>query len=232
MARDETATRKHPQPKWRKQLHRRQRPHRPRRRQRRRRLRLPSQTATAQGAGSRKSGSGQGSGNGERSRQPVRRQGQPGHRRRRRRAVRWWRSAADPERAGNRQSRQPPRSRSRAASRRKHRPHDRHGLDRRSRSRSGRSPTPVRPIMVPVGEETLGRIMNVIGEPVDEAGPIKRPISAPSTSRLRNMSSSRRKPRSSSPASRSSICSLLMPRAARSACSAVPASARPFSSWN
>jgi F-type H+-transporting ATPase subunit beta len=29
------------------------------------------------------------------------------------------------------------------------------------------------PISVPVGEETLGRIMNVIGEPVDEAGPIK-----------------------------------------------------------
>ena len=29
------------------------------------------------------------------------------------------------------------------------------------------------PITVPVGVETLGRIMNVIGEPVDEAGPIK-----------------------------------------------------------
>jgi F-type H+-transporting ATPase subunit beta len=29
------------------------------------------------------------------------------------------------------------------------------------------------PIMVPVGVGTLGRIMNVIGEPVDEAGPIK-----------------------------------------------------------
>ncbi len=29
------------------------------------------------------------------------------------------------------------------------------------------------PIMVPVGEATLGRIMNVIGEPVDEAGPVK-----------------------------------------------------------
>src|ERR1041385_6143619 len=29
------------------------------------------------------------------------------------------------------------------------------------------------PILVPVGEGTLGRIMNVIGEPVDEAGPIK-----------------------------------------------------------
>jgi F-type H+-transporting ATPase subunit beta len=28
------------------------------------------------------------------------------------------------------------------------------------------------PISVPVGDETLGRIMNVIGEPVDEAGPV------------------------------------------------------------
>lgn len=36
------------------------------------------------------------------------------------------------------------------------------------------------PIMVPVGPETLGRIMNVIGEPIDERGPINstklRPI--------------------------------------------------------
>src|SRR5215216_4189726 len=31
------------------------------------------------------------------------------------------------------------------------------------------------PIMVPVGDETLGRIMNVIGEPVDEAGPVTTP---------------------------------------------------------
>ncbi len=29
------------------------------------------------------------------------------------------------------------------------------------------------PIQVPVGAETLGRIMNVIGEPIDEAGPVK-----------------------------------------------------------
>ncbi len=29
------------------------------------------------------------------------------------------------------------------------------------------------PISVPVGEATLGRIMNVVGEPVDEAGPVK-----------------------------------------------------------
>jgi F-type H+-transporting ATPase subunit beta len=38
-------------------------------------------------------------------------------------------------------------------------------------------------IAVPVGDGTLGRIMNIIGEPVDEAGPIKfterRPIHAP-----------------------------------------------------
>src|SRR6266704_2571662 len=30
-----------------------------------------------------------------------------------------------------------------------------------------------RPIEVPVGDGTLGRIINVIGDPVDEAGPIK-----------------------------------------------------------
>ncbi len=28
------------------------------------------------------------------------------------------------------------------------------------------------PLQVPVGRGTLGRIMNVIGEPVDECGPI------------------------------------------------------------
>src|SRR3954463_15374673 len=28
------------------------------------------------------------------------------------------------------------------------------------------------PIMVPVGKETLGRILNVIGDPVDEKGPV------------------------------------------------------------
>jgi len=42
------------------------------------------------------------------------------------------------------------------------------------------------PIAVPVGDETLGRIMNVVGEPVDEAGPIKtaerRPIHQPAPS--------------------------------------------------
>lgn len=39
------------------------------------------------------------------------------------------------------------------------------------------------PIAVPVGEGTLGRIINVIGEPVDELGAVdaveRRPIHAP-----------------------------------------------------
>src|SRR6059058_5869142 len=42
------------------------------------------------------------------------------------------------------------------------------------------------PISVPVGDATLGRIINVIGEPVDEAGPVngeaRRPIHAPAPS--------------------------------------------------
>ena len=42
------------------------------------------------------------------------------------------------------------------------------------------------PIQVPVGDGTLGRIMNVIGEPIDDAGPVphdaKRPIHAPAPS--------------------------------------------------
>ena len=35
------------------------------------------------------------------------------------------------------------------------------------------------PISVPVGPETLGRILNVVGEPVDERGPVKTKLKAP-----------------------------------------------------
>ncbi|OJZ18546.1 MAG: F0F1 ATP synthase subunit beta [Thiobacillus sp. 65-29] len=35
------------------------------------------------------------------------------------------------------------------------------------------------PIMVPVGQATLGRIMNVLGEPVDEAGPVNAETTMP-----------------------------------------------------
>src|SRR5262249_41427768 len=36
-----------------------------------------------------------------------------------------------------------------------------------------------KPIAVPVGPETLGRIINVIGEPIDERGPVKTKQTAP-----------------------------------------------------
>lgn len=35
------------------------------------------------------------------------------------------------------------------------------------------------PISIPVGPETLGRIMNVIGDPIDERGPINTKIKYP-----------------------------------------------------
>jgi F-type H+-transporting ATPase subunit beta len=35
------------------------------------------------------------------------------------------------------------------------------------------------PITVPVGEETLGRILNVLGEPIDEKGPVNAQVSMP-----------------------------------------------------
>src|SRR5712691_2603459 len=36
-----------------------------------------------------------------------------------------------------------------------------------------------RPVMVPVGKETLGRVLNVIGEPVDEMGPVNAKLKYP-----------------------------------------------------
>jgi F-type H+-transporting ATPase subunit beta len=74
-------------------------------------------------------------------------------------------------------------------------------------------------IRVPVGPATLGRILNVIGEPIDERGPVNATQTSPIHADARA--------RSWSPASRSSTCSRPTPRAARSACSAAPASARP-----
>ena len=83
------------------------------------------------------------------------------------------------------------------------------------------------PIAVPVGDGTLGRIINVVGDPVDEAGPVPHRDAADPSPTRRSTPTSRPRRRSSSPASRSSTCLRPMPRAARSACSAAPASARP-----
>ena len=82
-------------------------------------------------------------------------------------------------------------------------------------------------ISVPVGDETLGRIMNVIGEPVDEAGPINTagaPRHPPGGAELHRPGVGSADPRDRhqgrGPASPP------MRGAARSACSAAPASAR------
>ena len=61
------------------------------------------------------------------------------------------------------------------------------------------------PITVPVGPATLGRVMNVIGEPVDELGPVKRDEALPDPPPGARPSRSRRpSSRCSRPASRSS----------------------------
>ena len=83
------------------------------------------------------------------------------------------------------------------------------------------------PISVPVGAGLLGRIINVIGEPVDEAGPVKGEKLRAIHQDAPAYTDQSTEAQSWSPASRSSTCSPLMPRAARSACSAAPASARP-----
>ena len=89
-----------------------------------------------------------------------------------------------------------------------------------------------RPVEVPVGPETLGRVLNVIGEPVDEMGPVNAklhyPIHRPSPSfedqstRLEMFETGIK------------VIDLLDPTcaAARSACSAARAWARPSSSWS
>jgi F-type H+/Na+-transporting ATPase subunit beta len=60
------------------------------------------------------------------------------------------------------------------------------------------------PIRVPVGKETLGRVINVIGEPVDELGPIGEKRACPFTAPRRCSTSRPRTRRCSRPASRSS----------------------------
>ena len=85
------------------------------------------------------------------------------------------------------------------------------------------------PIMVPVGKAAVGRILNVIGRPVDEMGPVNAEKYYPST--VPPPSSPSRTPRWNclKPASRSWTCSCPSPRAARWVCSAAPAWARPLS---
>src|SRR5581483_6921719 len=75
-------------------------------------------------------------------------------------------------------------------------------------------------ITVPVGEETLGRVLNVIGEPVDEMGPVNAKKTYPIHRPTRNSSTRKPRFRPLRPALKSSICSRPTRAAARSACSA------------
>ena len=83
-------------------------------------------------------------------------------------------------------------------------------------------------IVVPVGNETLGRVFNVLGEPVDDLGPVNTKV-VPSTARRRRSTNS---PPDEMFETGIKVIDLLEPflRAARSGSSAAPASARPSSS--
>ena len=59
-------------------------------------------------------------------------------------------------------------------------------------------------ICVPVGDGCLGRVFNLLGQPIDEAGPVQAQESWPSTAAPPPMRSSSLLPRSWKPASRSS----------------------------
>jgi F-type H+-transporting ATPase subunit beta len=60
------------------------------------------------------------------------------------------------------------------------------------------------PISMPVGKQTLGRVINVIGEPVDNSAPSARRRACPFTGPRRSSTSSPPTRRCSRPASRSS----------------------------
>ena len=84
------------------------------------------------------------------------------------------------------------------------------------------------PITVPVGEETLGRMFNVLGQPID-GGRKRRRVSpvCRSTGILRPLRSSPQPRKSWRQASRWWICSVLTRKGEKSVCSAEPVWERP-----
>jgi F-type H+-transporting ATPase subunit beta len=87
------------------------------------------------------------------------------------------------------------------------------------------------PISVPVGRETLGRVMNVMGKPVDELGELQDPSSTRFTASRPALKNRAPKPRCLKRESRLSIFWHPMFLAERSGYSAAPASAKQSSSW-
>ena len=82
------------------------------------------------------------------------------------------------------------------------------------------------PIVMPVGKATLGRILNVVGEPVDEKGPVKATEHWPIHRAPPTFTDQHVRVQIFRLASRSSISSAPIPAAARPACLAAPAWAR------
>ena len=85
-----------------------------------------------------------------------------------------------------------------------------------------------KPITVPVGAKTLGRIMDVLGRPIDERGPVDADevdVDPPPRADVRGAVAVDRAARDRHQGHRPA--SARSPRAARSACSAAPAWARP-----
>ena len=95
------------------------------------------------------------------------------------------------------------------------------------------APTPARPITVPVGDVTKGHVFNVLGEPLDVDESVARhhrALADPPRRRRRSTSSSRKTEMFETGIKVIDLLDARTCRAARSACSAVPASARPCSS--
>ena len=82
-------------------------------------------------------------------------------------------------------------------------------------------------LTAPVGEGTLGRMFDPLGRPIDGKGPTDTLPHWPIHRKAPALPSRNPPPRSWKRASRSSPCWPPTPKAVRSACSAVPASARP-----
>ena len=88
------------------------------------------------------------------------------------------------------------------------------------------------PISVPVGRETLGRLINVLGEPVDEKGPIKTTKTYPIHRPAPPLDEQETKTEVLETGIK--VVDLLEPysKGGRSGSSAGPVWARPSSSWN
>ena len=82
-------------------------------------------------------------------------------------------------------------------------------------------------LTAPVGEATLGRMFDPLGRPIDGKGSVDEVPHWPIHRKAPSFAEQKPATEFWRPASRSSTCWLPTPRAARSLCSAVQASARP-----